>query len=306
MMKVSKKMGAGLSAAALALALTACGSEDATSGSGGAEDDAQGGMGTITLGYVPAWTDGLSTAWLLENQLREIGYDVEMESVGEAALVYQAATTGDVSIYTSAWPEVTHASYMEKYGDDLEDLGTFYDNARLTWAVPTYMDDVNSIEDLKGMADTFESQVIGIEPSAGLTDVSLNSVFPEYGLGDEYQLLTSSTTAMLAQLKKATDAEEPIVVTFWSPFWANSRFPVKELEDPKGALGEGEGMHFLGTKGFTEEFPEAAGWIGELELNDDEYGALEDMVVNQFEEGEEAEAVSAWIEKYPDVLPEIH
>jgi len=306
MMKVSKKIGAALSAAALGLAMTACGGEETTTGNGGEEGAAQEGLGTITLGYVPAWADGLSTAWLLENQLTKIGYDVEMKSVGEVALVYQAVTTGDVSIYTSAWPEITHASYMEKYGDDLEDLGTFYDNAKLTWAVPEYMDDVNSIEDLKGMADTFDGQVIGIEPSAGLTDVSLNSVFPKYGLGDEYELVTSSTTAMLAQLKKATDAEEPIVVTFWRPFWANARFPVKELEDPKGALGEGEGMHFLGTKGFAEEFPEAAGWIEELELDDDEYGALEDMIVNQFEEGEEAEAVSAWIEKYLDVLPEIN
>jgi len=113
----------------------------------------------------------------------------------------------------------------------------------------------------------------------------------------------SSTTAMLAQLKDAKDNEEPIVVTLWRPFWANAAFPVKDLEDPEGALGESEALHFLGTKGFAEEFPEAAEIIGSIKLDDEQYGALEDMVVNEFGEGQEAEAVAAWLEEFPDVIP---
>lgn len=263
-------------------------------------------MGTITLGFLPAWTDGLSTAYLLENQLTEMGYTVEMETVGEAALLYQALTSGDVDMYPSAWPEVTHASYMDEYGDKIEDIGTYYENAKLTWAVPTYMEDVNSIEDLKGMADTFDGKIIGIEPSAGLTKASQENVLPQYELGDEYNLVTSSTTAMLAELKKATGSEEPIVVTLWRPFWANAEFPVKDLEDPKGALGDTEGLHFLGSETFSADFPEAAEWIGALKLDDDQYGSLEDMVVNEYGDGKEAEAVSAWIEANPDVLPAIN
>jgi len=303
-MKISKKIGAALSAAALGLTLAACGADETTTGDGGGETASED-KGTITLGFLPAWTDGLSTAYLLENQLTEMGYTVEMETVGEAALLYQAVTSGDVDMYPSAWPEVTHAKYMEEYGDDIEDVGTYYEGAKLTWAVPTYMDDVNSIEDLKGMGDTFNGKIIGIEPSAGLTEASQNSVLPEYELGDEYSLVTSSTTAMLAELKKATGAEEPIVVTLWRPFWANAEFPVKDLEDPKGALGDSEGLHFLGGKTFSEDFPEAAEWIGQLKLDDDQYGSLEDMVVNEYGAGKEAEAVSAWIEANPDVLPEL-
>ncbi len=306
-MKISTRIGAALSAAALGLTLAACGDDEAatTAPAEGGETSASAEMGTITLGFLPAWTDGLSTAYLLENQLTEMGYTVEMETVGEAALLYQAVSSGDVDMYPSAWPEVTHANYMNEYGDDIEDVGTYYEGAKLTWAVPEYMDDVNSIEDLKGMADTFDGKIIGIEPSAGLTDASQNSVIPEYELGDEYELVTSSTTAMLAELKNATDSEEPIVVTLWRPFWANAAFPVKDLEDPKGALGDSEGLHFLGGKTFSEDFPEAADWIGQLKLNDEQYGSLEDMVVNEYGDGQEAEAVSAWIEANPDVLPEL-
>ncbi|MEO7589475.1 MAG: glycine betaine ABC transporter substrate-binding protein [Arachnia sp.] len=301
-MKISHKIGAALSAAVLGLSLAACGTDDTTTG--GTGDGASNDMGTITLGFVPSWTDGLSTAYLLDNQLTQMGYTVKMETISEAALIYQAVTTGDVDMYPSAWPEVTHATYMKKYGDKIDDLGTYYDNAKLTWAVPEYMD-VNSIEDLKGMGDVLNGKIIGIEPSAGLTEASLDRVIPEYELGDEYELVTSSTTAMLAELKKATSTEKPIVVTLWRPFWANAEFPVKDLKDPKGALGEAEGLHFLGTKGFADEFPDAADWIGQLKLDDDQYGSLEDMVVNEYGDGKEAEAVSAWIEKNPDVLPEI-
>ena len=305
-LKISQKIGAALSAAALGLTLAACSPEETTSpATDGGEASAPADMGTITLGFLPAWTDGLSTAYLLENQLEKMGYTVEMETVGEAALLYQALSSGDVDMYPSAWPEVTHAAYMEQYGDKIEDIGKYYENAKLTWAVPTYMEDVNSIEDLKVMADTFDGKIIGIEPSAGLTKASQESVMPEYEL-DDYELVTSSTTAMLAELKSATSAEEPIVVTLWRPFWANAEFPIKDLEDPKGALGGAEGLHFLGSKTFSADFPEAAEWIGQLKLDDDQYGSLEDMVVNEYGDGKEAEAVAAWIEENPDVLPEIN
>src|SRR5699024_1205477 len=88
---------------------------------------------TITLGYIPSWTDGLSTAYLLDHFLSEAGYTVEHEELSEAGVLYTALAQSDVDIYPSAWPEVTHAEYMEQYGDQMEDLGTYYDNAELTF-----------------------------------------------------------------------------------------------------------------------------------------------------------------------------
>ncbi|AXH98011.1 glycine/betaine ABC transporter substrate-binding protein [Ornithinimicrobium avium] len=300
--------------ATASLVLAACGSDGGTdTGSTGAEDTqsaseadgaAAGGdvSGTITMGFLPAWTDGLSMAYLLQNQLEEMGYTVEMQTVSEAALLYAGVAAGDVNMYPSAWPEVTHADYMEEFGDDIEDLGTYYGNAKLTIAVPDYVE-ITSLDELADNADMFGGKIIGIEPGAGLTRVTSEEMMPAYGLEDSYELVTSSTTAMLSELQGAVDDEKPIVVTLWRPFWANSSFPVRDLEDPKGAMGEPEGLHFLGNKGFAEEFPEAADWIGQLKLDDDQYGSLEDMVVNEYGEGKEAEAVEAWLEANPDVLP---
>jgi glycine betaine/proline transport system substrate-binding protein len=290
----------GMAAGLLALGLTAaaCGSDDGggdTASEGGGE-----GGGTVTLGIIPSWTDGLSTAYLWEHVLEEEGYEVEIEEIADAAPLYTGVANGDIDIYPSAWSEVTHEAYMEEYGDDLEDLGAYYEGAKLTLAVPEYTD-ITSIEELKGNEDMFDSKIVGIEAGAGLTKTTKESVMPTYGLED-YTLVESSTTAMLAELDKATKAEEDIVVTLWKPFWANSEFPVKDLEDPEGALGEPEALHAIATKGFSEEMPEVAEMFGNFKLDDEAYGSLENMVVNEYGEGKEAEAIDAWIKENPDFI----
>jgi glycine betaine/proline transport system substrate-binding protein len=293
-MKTKKRVLAAALATAVGLTLAACGSDD-----GGDEGTEGEGSKSITLGIIPSWTDGLSMAYLWKDVLEDKGYTVEIKEVSEAAPLYTGVANGDVDIYPSAWPEVTHASYMDQYGDDLEDLGTYYDNAKLTLAVPEYTD-IDSIEDLTGNADQFGGRIVGIEPGAGLTEVTKTSVMPEYGLDDDYELVTSSTTAMLAELQKAVKAEDDIVVTLWRPFWANNEYPVKDLEDPKGALGEPEGLHELATKGFSDDFPEVADMMANAKLDDEQYGTLEDLVVNQYGSGKEAEAVAQWLKDNPD------
>ena len=132
--------GAGL----LGLGLAACGATPrGDSGSGDGGDSGGGPEGkTITLGYIASWTDGLSTAYLLDNRLTAMGYTVEHQTIAEAALLYNGLSQGDVNIYPSAWPEVTHADYMEEYGDGIEDLIGYYEGAKLNLSVPDYMDDV--------------------------------------------------------------------------------------------------------------------------------------------------------------------
>ncbi|MCO7203322.1 glycine betaine ABC transporter substrate-binding protein [Microbacterium sp. CnD16-F] len=283
--------------ATASLALAGCASGNQAEG--GSNEGGDESLGTITLGYLPSWTDGLSTAYLLEDQLEKIGYTVEMQELTEAGPLYAGLAQGDVDIYPSAWPELTHKSYMDEYGDQIEDLGSYYDGAKLTIAVPEYVD-IDSIEDLEANADRFGGKIYGIEPGAGLTKQTQESMIPAYGLDDSYQLVTSSTAAMLTELDSAIAAERDIVVTSWRPFWANDRYGLKDLEDPKGAMGEAEALHFLGTDGFAEEYPEAAELIKGITLDDEQYASLEDMVVNEYGEGKEAEAIDAWLEENPD------
>lgn len=292
-MRTRRRIVAAVMALGLGATMAACGSDDGDS----AGDVGPGG--TITLGIIPSWTDGLSTAYLWKNILEKEGYTVDIKEVSEAAPLYTGLANGDVDVYPSAWPEVTHKTYMDQYGDDLEDLGTYYDDAKLTFAVPKYTD-IDSIDDLTGDADQFDDRIVGIEPGAGLTEVTKESVMPEYGLDDDYELVTSSTTAMLAELDKAIKDQDDIVVTLWRPFWANNEFPVKDLKDPKGALGEPEGLHEVAHAGFSDDFPEVADMMANAKLDDEQYGSLEDLVVNKYGDGKEAQAVTEWLKKNPD------
>ncbi len=286
--------------AAVGLTVAAC-NPDAPAAGGGEDTGGDGDRGTITLGYIPSWTDGLSTAYLLENKLEEAGYTVEHTELSEAGVLYTALAQGDVDIYPSAWPDVTHATYMETYGDQIEDLGTYYDGAKLTFAVPSYSE-ITSIADLPEHVDELGGQIVGIEPGAGLTEVTQDSVFPGYGLDEAgFTLATSSTSAMLAELDSAISSESEIVVTLWRPFWANSTYDVRDLEDPDGALGEAEGLHFLASDGFSDEFPEVADWISSIQLDDTQYGELESAVVNDNPD-DPAAGVTAWLEANDDVV----
>lgn len=287
-------------AAAASLTLAGC-SSNTDAGDSGDAGDAQ----TITLGYLPSWTDGLSTAYLLENQLGKLGYDVKMEEFTEPGVIYAGLANGDFDMYPSAWSEATHKSYMDEFGSKIEDVGAYYDGAALTIAVPDYMTDVNSIEDLKGKADRFGGEIIGIEPGAGLTKQTQEVMMPEYELDGEYDLVTSSTGAMLATLKGKIDAKEDVVVTLWKPFWANAAFPVRTLTDPKGGMGETEALHFLGTKGFSEKYPEAAKYIEQIKLDDDAYGALEELVTGDEYKNNPEGAVEAWVKDHADAYPGI-
>lgn len=297
-MKHTKLASALALGAVVALTLGACSSGgEGDEGGGGDEGD----LGTISLGFTPGWTDGESLTYLMKNQLEKIGYTVEVEEVADNGPLYAGVANGDIDIHSSAWPEVTQAAYMEEFGDKLESLGIWYDSAVLTIAVPSYTE-IDSMDQLADHADLFNSEIIGIEPGAGLTNVTETSMMPEYGL-DSWTLKTSSTASMLTVLGDAIDKQEDVVVTLWRPFWANSEFDIKDLEDPKGAMGEPEGLHVNATKGFSEEYPEAAELIAGIKLSDEAYGALESLITSDEFEGDPEGAVAKWIEEYPDAFP---
>lgn len=277
------------------LALAGCATgADADGASGGGDGE------TITIGYLPGWQDAVNNAFLLEDQLEKIGYDVELESLSEVGVLYAALAQGDIDIYPSAWSDISQETYVERYGDDLEDLGTYYDDAQGNLSVPSYVEDIDSVDDLHGQADRFGGKIYTIEPGSGTATMARESLFPAHELGDEYELVTSSLVAMTAELETAIADERDIVVTLWAPYWINEAYDLKPLEDPLDSMGEAEGLHFMAHAGFSEAYPEAADLIGQIHLDDAQYNALEGTVANEFEAGEEAAAIDAWVAEHGD------
>lgn len=155
---------------------------------------------------------------------------------------------------------------------------------------------MDTLEELAANADAFDNRLVGIEPGSGLNRVTSDEVIPTYGL-DDMDYLTSSTPAMLAELTAATGAGENIAVTLWRPHWAYDAFPLKDLEDPQGALGDAEGIHSFGGKSFEETHPTLAAWLKDFQMDSDLLYSLENAMFNENDSDDYGPVVEQWIDE---------
>ncbi|WP_242883387.1 glycine betaine ABC transporter substrate-binding protein [Actinomadura litoris] len=278
--------GSAIAAVTLAMGIGA-----AACDSGDKKDDKK-----VTIGVVSGWAEGEAATALWKRLLSDKGYKVDVKALDTGPL-YTGMAKGDVDLFIDSWLPGTHEDYWKQYGKKLEKIGVWYDKAPLTIAVPNYSP-LKSLDDLKGKGGRYGGEIVGIEKSSGLYRVSQEKMLPAYGLKDEYKVTTSSTAAMLTELKKATDAKKDIVVTLWRPHWAYSKFPVRDLADPKGAMGQPDGINTVARKDFGEDKPEVAGWLKKFRMDDKQLGSLEDLIENKYK-GQPDQAVTEWLKANP-------
>lgn len=319
------RLAVGAAIVASMLALSACGASNSGSGSGdegsaGApqgdpkwlqctpgensasiDDLASDSDKEITIGAFNGWDESFAVAHLTKYVLEDAGYTVDIQAF-DAAPGYTAVANGDIDFIVDAWLPITHADYLEEYGDKLDAQGCWYDNAKLTIAV-NEDSPAQSIGDLKDMGDEYGGVLYGIESGAGLTKTTEESAIPTYGL-DDLEFRVSSTPAMLAQLKKSTEAGENVAVTLWRPHWAYDAFPVRDLEDPEGAMGDAEILYTFSTKGFADDNPAVAQLMNNFVFDDDHLASLENVMFSEdnFNGEDNDAAVAQWVSENPDFV----
>lgn len=296
----SRLAALGATVASLALLATACDAADEDVATGPDEEEAGEGEGEeVSIGLIP-WEEAIAVTHLWSVILEEQGYDVTIEEL-DVAPTFQGVAQGDLDLFMDTWLPDTHGEYMEEYGDDLEQLGAWHEDATLHLTVPEYVDEVDSIDDLPDNADLFDEQIVGIESGAGLAQLTNDEVMPTYDLEDDFTHDESSTAGMLTELDSAIADEEPVLVTLWRPHPAYAQYDLKDLEDPEGTLGEGETLETIARDGFTDDLPQVAEWIEEFELSPDEIAELTNVVVEEHE-GEEEEGARLWLQDNTEFL----
>lgn len=293
-MKSFTKIALGGVAIAGLLGVAGCSS----SGSAGETLD-NGDAKDVKIAVFNGWDEGIAASELWKAILEDKGYDVELE-YADPAPVYQGLSDNDYDLTLDTWLPATHKSYIDKYGDKMIDLGSWNDEAKLTIAVNEDAP-IDSLDELAANADAFGNKLVGIEPGAGLTEVTTDKVIPEYGL-DGFDYVTSSTPAMLSELKAATGKGDNVAVTLWRPHWAYDAFPIKDLEDPKGALGGAEGIHSFGSNEFEEKFPTLSGWLKDFKMDNEHLYALENVMFNESDSDDYGPAVEKWIADNKDFV----
>ncbi|MEH0469104.1 ABC transporter permease/substrate binding protein [Streptomyces sp. B21-097] len=283
------------------LALVAGGMGVFGSSSGTAEASASDvGKGEeIKIGYIP-WDEGIASTYLWKELLEERGFEVTATQY-TAGPLYTGLATGQIDLQTDAWLPTTHAEYWKKYGDRLDDLGSWYGPTSLELAVPSYVKDVHSLADLRSHASEFGGRITGIEPSAGMMGLLKDKVMGEYGLDDAYTVVDGSTPAMLAELKRAYAAKKPIAVTLWSPHWAYSDYDLKKLKDPRGAWGKGDGVHTVARRGLAGDHPEVGKWLKDFRMTEAQLTGLESLI-QKAGKGKEQDAVRTWLKAHPGLV----
>ncbi|GGQ86595.1 ABC transporter permease/substrate binding protein [Streptomyces asoensis] len=253
----------------------------------------------ITIGYIP-WDEGIASTYLWKELLEERGFDVTTTQYAAGPL-YTGVATGQIDFQTDAWLPTTHGEYWKKYGDRLDDLGSWYGPTSLELAVPSYVKDVDSLADLRGHAAEFGGRITGIEPSAGMMGLLKDKVLERYGLDGSYTVVDGSTPAMLAELKRAYAAKKPVVVTLWSPHWAYSDYDLKKLKDPQGAWGKGDGVHTVARRGFADDHPEVGEWLKDFRMTEAQLTGLEARIQRAGKGGEQ-DAVRTWLKENPGLV----
>lgn len=316
MTRSTRRMALAIGAAlAASLTLASCGSEG---GGGGASEttpegsdstetseEAPAGGGTVRIGIPSGWDEGIAVSHLWKAILEDAGYTVDT-TTAEIGPLFTSLAGGDLDLMFDGWLPLTHADYWEEYGDDLVDLGVWYDDAALTIAV-NEDSPAQSLEDLAGMASEYGNRIVGIEPGAGLTAATQNAVIPTYGL-EGMDFVTSSTPAMLAELSAKVDSGENVVVTLWRPHWAYDAFPVRDLDDPEGTLGEAEEVHTFGAADVEERLPEVVEWVKAFELTDEQLFSLENVMFNEDDANyteDPDEAVAFWLGENPTFVEDL-
>lgn len=205
---------------------------------------------TVTLAH-NSWDDGIASTAVLANVLEDEGFNVKKVQLDPALLVGSIAT-GESDVSTVSWSK-THSAYLEEYSGQYENMGGHATDTVSGAVVPTYMEDVNSIEDLTDQANqTF----VSIEPGAVLIEQT-KLVIDAYDNLSDWTVQASSTGAMLSELKQAIANEEEIVITGWTPHWKFVEYDLKVLDDPKGIFEVGEDLVKIAREGFEEDNPVA-------------------------------------------------
>ncbi len=279
----------------LSLVAAGCGSDDESSDGGSEEGSASVGDGKeVELAYVE-WDSEVASTNVIGKVLEDQGYDVTLTPL-DNAVMWEAVANGEADGMVAAWLPATHKGQFEEYGDQVVELGTNLEGAKIGLVVPEYMD-VNSIADLDQEAD---KTITGIEPGAGVV-ASAEQALEDYDNLEGWEVQTSSSGAMATELGNAIENEEDVIVTGWTPHWKFQAYDLKYLEDPEGSFGEAETIDTMVREGLEEDLPNAYKILDQFNWTTDD---MESVMLDIYDGASPEEAAATWVEDNQDKVDE--
>ncbi|MBU9714855.1 glycine betaine ABC transporter substrate-binding protein [Evansella tamaricis] len=283
----------------LIVGLSGCGQAD---DGGGTTDTGDGGGDinrdqTITFG-VTNWTSTIPPTHIAKEILEDLGYTVELQSADPGA-IYTGLHRGDLDVFMDAWLPDMHANYMERFGENIDDVAVSYAEGELGWVIPEYVEGINSISDLRGNEGMFDNKVFGIEEGAGMTD-SGRALIESYDLDLTY--VASSEAGMLSEARRHISSGDPVLFLGWRPHPMFADWELRVLEEDEEEFHPTSEVHILTTNGLDERAPEVYEFFSNWSFD---VSDVENMIV-QLDEGiSEEEVARQWIEENQEKVNEM-
>jgi glycine betaine/proline transport system substrate-binding protein len=295
-----------------------------TGGETGGASVAQCGDETLVIAVNP-WVGAEANAnvvkVLMEN---EMGCTVELQEVNENAQ-FPGMAAGDIDATLEVWPS-GHAADREEYIDNdggVVDGGELGITGNIGWFTPSYVveqyPEYATWEGFQDDADVFSTAETG-DKGRFLGADTTYSIFDEQiiaSLGLDLEVVYSgSEAASLSALDNAVANQEPIVMYWWTPQWANAKYDLVEVGLPEYteecadiALNDPEAIGYscdyaddVLYKAFSAELeskdPAAFGFLSNFSWTADDQNEVA-LAIQEGTDGEEA--AQAWIDANPDV-----
>ncbi|MEX2274428.1 MAG: glycine betaine ABC transporter substrate-binding protein [Actinomycetota bacterium] len=213
-------------------------------------DDAAGGDSTEVAQCgdeelklaVNAWVGAEANAAVAQQVMSDqMGCQVELVEIDEFPQ-FAALAQGDLDATLEVWPSVHPKEYKQYIESDggVVDGGELGVIGNIGWFLPSYVLEENpefaSYEGIKGNEETFataetgdKGQFLGSDPNFGFYD---EEIAQNLGLDLEF-VYSGSESASLAALDKASTNQDPLLMYFWSPHWAQAKYDLQEVELPE-------------------------------------------------------------------------
>ncbi len=209
----------------------------------------------------PSWSESVALMYLADEALTQNGFEVE-KSLVEPGPLFAAVAQGSADLYLTSWLPNTHRDYWERFGDQLDIVSVIFDGGVSGLAVPQYVN-INTIEELNDHVEMFDGKIYGDGAGAGIHALTLQAI-TDYEL--QYEQIGSSEASMLAELRRAIKAEEPVIITSWKPHYMWDLYELKMLDDPKVVYPTDE-ITILSRKGFSDDQPEVTHFLKNFKLD---------------------------------------
>lgn len=236
----------------------------------------------------------------------------------DPATAWAGAKRGDIQMITEvALPN--QQTMADEAKDKMEIVSKTYTDASQGWFVPKYVvepggpaEGLKSIDQLNKYSDVFKGTLYDADPGYVTTKQNKKRLA---GYGVKFKQVASGEAPQLAQLKRANQRKEPILVYLYHPHWVFASFDMVQLEEPapykEGCLEEnGNGACAMPaysaaialSKEVMSDAPKFADFIKNFKITIEEMEEMQKAVDIDKEKPEDV--AGKWIDEHGDDIKE--